>query len=349
MDGYLLATRVSLATIAWLGLTSALVAQAPDMHYQHGSAVPPGAVGSWQLMRGGPLPGYFQPIEILGPEGMTVSMAADGDFTEAQPAPVKVGMLISPVYRLRVGNIPQHAGEEVFPTIEVVDRTYPPRGQAWRFPVPVELTEEDIELALEGKFVTRVIYLEDPANALPIAADANHQDWYDAGPGANPLQEADRLGRPVAILRMGGRVPNQDEGPDIEFLHGCPPFTVLRPRMYQEYEVEGEAIDESGPPADAEGDSDTQSDEPNTDEPTSDEPPAIDEPADADADSSAETDSRDAQPEALGAERDGEEKIERRSSVTWRSDRDPRVRPVEFLAKKNAARKRAAQRDHHRE
>src|SRR5207253_2647532 len=77
-------------------------------------------------------------------------------------APLKAGMLIGSVYRLRVIGIPRHEGVEVFPTIEVVNRLYPPPGQELRFPVPVELTLEDLELAMEGHFVTRIIYLEYP-------------------------------------------------------------------------------------------------------------------------------------------------------------------------------------------
>jgi len=38
------------------------------------------------------------------------------------------------------------------------------------------------------------------------------------------LIEADALGRPVAILRLGGRVPDQTRAIDPGFLFGCPPF-----------------------------------------------------------------------------------------------------------------------------
>jgi len=67
------------------------------------------------------------------------------------------------------------------------------------------LAENDLELALAGKFVTRVIYIEDPRNALPVAQEPGKQEWFDARPGEDPLQVADVLGRPVAIVRIGGR------------------------------------------------------------------------------------------------------------------------------------------------
>jgi len=207
-----------------------LSAQQPGVHYFHQGAMPPGAIGSLQLQRGGPLPGFFQPVEIKAPYGALISLAVDGRFDRPQQAPARVGMLIAPVYRIRVTGIPRHPGEEVFPTIELVNRLYTPRGQEQRFAVPIDLTQEDLELALEGKFVTRVIYLEDPESALPVR-DPKDQNWFDVGPGRDPLAIADRLGRPVAIVRMGGRVPVRGEAPGMDFLNGCPPMVKIPPRM----------------------------------------------------------------------------------------------------------------------
>ncbi len=217
----------------WLGATSSLSAQAPNAHYRHQGLAPPGAIGNAQLRRGGPLPGYFQPVEIRAPKGTRVSLAVHGRFDAPQDAPLNVGLLVAPVYRLRVANIPGSEGQEVFPTIEIIDRLYPPPGEQRRFSIPVELTEEDLQLALDGKFVTRVIYLEDAETALPILDKPERQNWFDTGPGENPLLEADRWGRPLAILRLGGRVPEDPEQPDPRFLNGCPPFTVFRPFVTQ--------------------------------------------------------------------------------------------------------------------
>jgi len=210
--------------------TSTLSQTTPEVHYRyHGVATSPGAIGSQQLQRGGPLRGYFQPVEITAPPGALVSLATAGDFSDLYAAPLHVGLLIAPVYRLRVTNIPRHEGLEVFPTIELVNRLYPPAGQARKFPVPIELTQEDLELALAGKFVTRVIYLEDPQHALPARLDQEEQNWFDAGPSADPLQVADELGRPIAILCMGGRLPIEDIGPDEEFAGECPPWIMHAP------------------------------------------------------------------------------------------------------------------------
>jgi hypothetical protein len=138
-------------------------------------------------------------------------------------------MVVGPVYRFRVTNIPLAPGIEVFPTVEIVDRLYPPPGQELRFPIPVELTAEELLMAAGGKFVTRVIYVENPHSAVPMADDEKHQSWFDVGPGKSPLKVARNLGRPVAVLRLGGRLPDPGVGVDIGFLCGCPPLVHFNP------------------------------------------------------------------------------------------------------------------------
>jgi hypothetical protein len=204
------------------------VSAQPGVHYQHQSTTIPGAIGQWQLRRGGPLAGYFQPVEIRAPEGAMVSMADGGTFDDERPTPRRAGLMVAPVYRIKVTQIPFREGEEVFPTIEIIDRTYPPPGLTDQYPIPIELTLADLNLALDGKFVTRVIYVEDPNYALPTPQGRDAQPWLEAPIGSNPLQVADELGRPVAILRMGGRVPDQGEVYE-QFLFGSPPFEEIAP------------------------------------------------------------------------------------------------------------------------
>ena len=226
------ACNTAMVVLVLLGLTATMLAQeAPDVHYLHHGAMPPGAIGSMQLLRGGPLHGFFQPVQIRAPSGVLISMSEEGHFSQADPAPLKVGLLIGQVYRIRVMNVPLQPGAEVFPTIEVVDRLYAPVGQERRFPIVIELTEEDLRFAIEGKFVTRVIYLEDPRSALPVSEDPDHQAWFEAPRGADPLAVADQLGRPMAILRMGARLPDYTMGPDSVFLFGSPPLERYAPEV----------------------------------------------------------------------------------------------------------------------
>src|SRR4051812_37112231 len=97
-----------------LGSAARLPAAEPPVHYNHAGIMPPGAIGQAQLLRGGPLPGYFQPVEIRVPRGATISTAVSGAFEAPQRGPLLAGMLIGAVYRLRVTGIPNEPGAEVF-------------------------------------------------------------------------------------------------------------------------------------------------------------------------------------------------------------------------------------------
>ena len=122
-------------------------------------------------------------------------------------------MLIGQVYRLKVG---EHRaatkGEEVFPTIEVIDRLYPPPGQAARFPIPIELTagraRDGPRRPLRAAGDLRRRAADGPARCAMCRASSGTSK---SAPGEDAMEAADRLGRPVAILRMGSRVPLPDE------------------------------------------------------------------------------------------------------------------------------------------
>jgi hypothetical protein len=221
-----LVVMVAMAGLGWPCSVQGQFPQTPPVHYPHHALMPPGAIGTAQLQRGLPWVGHFQAVEFRGPAGTLIALPSSGRFEPPAPR-VTAGLLIGQVYRLRVTNIPRHEGEEVFPTIEVIDRTFPPPNMAHRFPIPIVLGESDLELALTGKFVTRVIYIEDPRNAVPMAQAPGQQEWFDARPGDDPLRVADALGRPVAILRLGGRTPYDTSQPSMDFLFNCPPFQRL--------------------------------------------------------------------------------------------------------------------------
>lgn len=201
----------------------------PKVNYLLNSDAPPGVVGAATLLRRQPVQGYFQPVAVSGPEKLEVALAQSGQFLPPLPAPVKVGMLIGAVYRLRVTNIPLRPGEELYPTVEILDRLYTPRGREHRFPIPIVLEQEDLIRALDGGMVTRVIYLEDGEIASPIPDLPGSQRVTDVGGNDNALQVADQLGRPMAILRIGSRVPTDLQGDLSDFLYNSPPWMPLPP------------------------------------------------------------------------------------------------------------------------
>ena len=126
----------------------------------------------------------------------------------------------------------------------MINRLYPPAGSQVKFPIPIELTREELEMALRGQFVIRVIYLENPRTALPRREDPAHQRYFEVAPSQDPLEVADGLGRPMAILRIGSRVPELDQISG-RFLFQSPPW-VRFPEVMRDAPTEAPAATQPG-------------------------------------------------------------------------------------------------------
>ncbi len=182
---------------------------------------PAGDIGRSQLQRRPELAGVWQPVLMRAPDGATIWFAEGAGFSAGQESVQLVSLQVGSTYRLKISNIPQNYGD-VYPTVEIIDRLHAPPGKETRYPVPIEITAEELKLALSGKFVTRVIYVEDPNNAIP-ARELEEQRYFEALPDEDAYEVATRIGRPIAILRMGSVVPGT-QGGMAGFLFDSPPL-----------------------------------------------------------------------------------------------------------------------------
>lgn len=204
---------------------SPLWAQQPGTHYISDGTV----VGS--LAKGYRLSGrerdYAQPVQFLLPKGAKIAIAGEGIFQENDTNAGLFGLQLGQVYRLKITEIPFHAGAELFPTVETLNRLYPPAGRELDFPVRVELLQEDLELALDGNLVTRVVYLETPFAALPVDSTIPAGGvTADCPLGTNPVAAAETRGKIMAILRIGSRLPEDAPNRENPFWFGLPSFTL---------------------------------------------------------------------------------------------------------------------------
>lgn len=168
---------------------------------------PPGVAGQWAALSGQVQAGYIQPMKVALPSKGTVTFFADGpEQTIQKTSPASIGFAVGYVYRVKISGMPEFPGVELYPTIELIDRLHPPAGLAEQYPIPVSFTQEDIELALSGRMVSKVIYLERPQTAVPAKFD--RQPTQSITAQKNLIAEADLLGRPMLIIRMGGRLPS---------------------------------------------------------------------------------------------------------------------------------------------
>lgn len=202
--------------------------------------VSPGTWGQW-VRTAGRVNGFeFQPVRVDLPSKGRVTWFL-GSRDEAKES-AQVRLAVSQSYRLRLSDMPEFPGIEIFPSIELIDRLHPPSGQSDTFPLPIAFNYEEIEAAVGGRLVTKVIYLEQPQLALPFELTSD-TSVRTVNARLNLIEEADKAGRPIALIRLGGRLPTPHETHGPFFGSGAPILTSSAPKRSEV--VTAENIDEA--------------------------------------------------------------------------------------------------------
>src|SRR5262249_22464723 len=121
-------------------------------------------------------------------------------------APFTVGLRPGYIQRVQVTGVPGLPGLRLFPTLEVRGSILMNHcGRAADHPATLPFTAEDFRAVATGALVTRVLTVERPEDAYPLATRADDPLEFDLPPGRDPLKEALRHGRPLLVFRMGQR------------------------------------------------------------------------------------------------------------------------------------------------
>ncbi|MFL5342165.1 MAG: hypothetical protein ACJ8F7_18620 [Gemmataceae bacterium] len=172
-------------------------------------AGPPGAVAAVGALPGGlPTMGMARSeVRFLGQDGMKVAWLAPTPtgvgFREQLEVPGRYNFIQGAVYRLKLSNIPKRAGLELYPTIEVVSQNPKTTTFLAHSAIPLTITDDDIEQVISGNFVVKVIYLPDPQFQDLATAGPDEVVSTRLDPGVDPVQEAQRRGSVLLIVRMG--------------------------------------------------------------------------------------------------------------------------------------------------
>ncbi len=115
-------------------------------------------------------------------------------------------------YRFRVDGLPGKPSESLGGSLEVHGSIIPRIGMKYmEFTAPIYITQADIDRVLAGGVVTKVIYLENPALAIPQEAKANSPLEVTTDSERSALLEAENNGRIAAVFRLGDRAPKKEE------------------------------------------------------------------------------------------------------------------------------------------
>lgn len=161
---------------------------------------------------GAPMPFMAARTQVFFNEmaGMKVSwFATDAEgkpgFTQqAITSPGRYNFGQGAIYRLKVTEIPNSPGLDLYPTLEVAPANSRTATFLAHSSVPVSITQEDLQQVAAGNFVVKVIYLPDPQfQDLAVAGGPDELVSSRLEPGVDPIAEAQRRGSILLIVRLG--------------------------------------------------------------------------------------------------------------------------------------------------
>ncbi|MBX9656840.1 hypothetical protein K2Y11_24745 [bacterium] len=166
-------------------------------------------------------------VRFTRPNGMKIAWLSEGQFTPPQlEAPARYNFYQARIYRLKLTEIENRPGLELYPTLEVYPGNVKVDAYLAHNAVPIEFTEEDFDQVSAGNFVTKVIYLPDPKFQELAIAGVETLVSTRLDPGIDPVQEASRRGVILAVLRIGSV---DLEMPHSPALFSAPPMAVPGP------------------------------------------------------------------------------------------------------------------------
>ena len=177
---------------------------------------PPGAVAAMpgammnvpRPSMGMPIPAPILPAKILAPQGVRVVAFPGSPLARMYDTPTVLAFRPGYAYRLELSNLPNHPGATLYPEIEVRGTLVPKEGlKYWDYPIPLVFSRADIDAALAGSVITKVIYLEDPEKAMPVEVRSDAPVEFPNDSEEAAIKAALNNGRLVAIMRLGAKKP----------------------------------------------------------------------------------------------------------------------------------------------
>jgi hypothetical protein len=186
--------------------------------YPHGAVA---AVGALTGGYAGQFAAARTSVRFIEPRGMKVSWmipSPDGRRVwndKPLEAPATYNFAQSAIYRLKLSDLPDYPGVDLYPTLEVV----PANQRAMTFlahsSVPVGFTADDFRMVNAGNYVVKVIYLPDPQfQDIAVGGGLGELISTQLEPGQDPIAEACKRGSILLIVRLGNI--------DLELRHSPP-------------------------------------------------------------------------------------------------------------------------------
>ncbi|MSQ94565.1 MAG: DUF11 domain-containing protein [Gemmataceae bacterium] len=153
-----------------------------------------------------PPPGPLMYVRFAGPKGAKITVYRGFDQGQTLELPCTLGFRPGYSYRLAVFDIPGLPRHVFCPSLEVRG-TLALSGKTRNadFPAQINFNEEELGRAVLGSFIKKVVTLERPDQAIPVASKPDQPLEIPVQATRDPFVEAAERGAPLIVYHLGQR------------------------------------------------------------------------------------------------------------------------------------------------
>jgi len=153
-----------------------------------------------------PSPGPLMYVKFTGPKGAQLTVYRGNDSSQTLDLPVTLGFRPGYAYRFAVSNIPGLPRQVFSPSLEVRGSlALQSKARNADYPAHIHFHEDDFGKALGGAMIKKVVTLERPDHAIPVASKPDLPIEITVPGSRDPYTEAAERGHPLLVLQMGQR------------------------------------------------------------------------------------------------------------------------------------------------
>jgi uncharacterized repeat protein (TIGR01451 family) len=145
-------------------------------------------------------------VRFDGPAGMRVTFFRGAATGLTHQVPFVAALRPGYAYRVQISGLPGQPSARYYPTLEVHGSLLMPAKQlASEHPAGLVFRAQDFSSVEDGSLVTKVVALERPDTAVPLASKSGQPLEFAVAPDRDPVRAAQEHGRPLLIVRLGQR------------------------------------------------------------------------------------------------------------------------------------------------
>ncbi len=158
------------------------------------------------------MPAPLMYVRFAGPKGTKITVYRGFDAGQTLELPCTLGFRPGYSYRLAVFDVPGFPGQVFCPSLEVRGTlALSPKMKHADFPAHINFSEDEFRRVATGSFVKKVVALERPDMAYPVATKPNEPLEIPVPANRDPYLEAAERGQPLVVFQLGQRFLSPQE------------------------------------------------------------------------------------------------------------------------------------------